>query len=78
MMGVYNPLDETEERIRSTMDQSNNLDLQPELGMDLFASTHKNFDKIYNSLSNGFGDVKDSHINAEVKKYGDNNKNMGT
>jgi len=77
MMGVFNPLDETEERIRASMDAHDNYDLQPEMGTSLFASTHKNFETIYNTLQSGFGDVKDSHINEEKSKYGENNKAMG-
>jgi hypothetical protein len=47
------------------------------MNFNLFAATHKNFDAIYNTLQGGFGDVKDSHINEEKSKYGDNNKAMG-
>jgi hypothetical protein len=50
MQGVMNPLDETEAKIRATMDTEDKTDLQPELGTNLFSSTHQNFDKIYNAL----------------------------
>ena len=47
------------------------------MGVDLFASTHKNFEKIYGSLQSGFGEVRDSHINDDKAKFGLNNKAMG-
>ena len=77
MQGVMNPLDETEAKIRATMDTEDKTDLQQEIGTNLFSSTHQNFDKIYNALQSNYGDVKDSHFDEEKNKYGSDLKAMG-
>ena len=77
MAGVHNPLDETEERIMSTMDPYKNTDVQADSGTSIFQSSKKNFEKIYNQLQSGFGSIQDSTIHEEIQKYGGNNKQMG-
>lgn len=52
MMGIENPIDQMEERIRASMSQHDSYDLQPDSGTNLYASTHSNFETIYNNLQN--------------------------
>lgn len=77
MEGVSNPLDETEARIKASMDTEDKTDLTEGLPTNLFQSTHKNFDVIYNALQQNYGEVKDSHIDEDRKKFGNDLKAMG-
>lgn len=72
--GVFNPLDETEDKIRASMDHSGNYDLYPDSGTNVLENSKRNFEKIFNQLQAGMGNVQDSHINEEIQKYGGNSK----
>ena len=48
MEGVYNPLDESEAKIRASMSDNTNYDLQEDSGTNVFQNSKKNFDKIFN------------------------------
>lgn len=59
------------------MDTEDRTDLTPGLNTNLFASTHKNFDVIYNALQSNYGELKDSHVDEDRQKFGENMKAMG-